>query len=84
LNIPLHSAFATFEGMFNYKVKGISQIKNPTLIISTTKDSLFSKEIEKKLSKTIKTSKHIIKEGTHHLVIQKPGEVIKEIEKFIK
>lgn len=84
LNIPLHSAVATFEGLFNYKVKGISKITCPSLIISTTKDPLFSEKIEKKLASNIKTSKHIIKEGTHHLIIQKPNEVIKEIEKFIK
>ena len=84
LNIPLHSAFATFEGMFNYKVRGISKIESPTLIISTTDDPLFSASIEKKLARNIKTSKHIIKKGTHHLIIQKPNEVIKEIEKFIK
>jgi hypothetical protein len=84
LNIPLHSAFATFEGLFNYKVRGISKIKNSTLIISSSNDPLFSEMIEKKLARNIKTSKHVIKRGTHHLIIQNPVGVIEEIEKFIK
>ena len=82
LNTNLKTAFLLADELMNFKLKNISNISCPTLIIESNGEEFFSKKEELELHKKIKTS--IIKffPGGHDLIVKKSDLVSKEIEQF--
>jgi non-heme chloroperoxidase len=84
INTPMHSCFCALKKMFDFNAeKDLKKIKKPVLIIASRDDQLFALQLEKVFSRKIRGSNLKIKEGTHSIIIKKPREISKEIEKFI-
>lgn len=83
INTPLHAVFGALEAMFDYDLSNrLKEIRKPVLVIGSDKDELFSKKIQISMSKKL-NAKLSMKKGTHTIIIKKPEEIIKEIERFI-
>lgn len=83
INTPLHSVVGTLEAMFDYDLSNhLKDIHKPVLVIGSDRDELFSKKIQISMSEKL-NAKLSMKKGTHTIIIKKPEEIIKEIERFI-
>lgn len=74
------------EEIFHFNATSqLSEISIPTLIISGAKDKIFPPSTAQKLHQEISNSKLVILPTANHIsVINNPGEIVAEVEKFIR
>ena len=82
LNTSPSTFFYLADILFNLKIKGISRINCPTLILESDYDEFFSYDDEINLNKKIKKSIMKVFPGNHNLPLINPRAVSIEINQF--